>query len=112
MKQLVSFLLLFSVITTGIYAQCDVGIQVQANSFDVNIKSPQSGSTCAWTTDNGQSGSGLYNALGALALEGSVAAGGVSEIVTLNGLPAGLYVCQVLRDEQVLGTTKLSIVKN
>lgn len=64
-----------------------------------------------WTRD-GAVRYRLYNALGALALEGSVAAGGVSEIVILNGLPAGLYVCQVLRDEQVLGTTKLSIVKN
>jgi hypothetical protein len=54
----------------------------------------------------------LYNALGALAHSGTAAEGTETVFVPLTGLPDGLYVCQVLRDGRVLGTTKLSIVKN
>ena len=58
MKRLLIFFLLSSAFKMGLYAQCDVGIQVQANSFDINVKTPQPGSTYSWSTDNGQSGSG------------------------------------------------------
>lgn len=58
MKKLIIILLFCSAITSGLYAQCDVGIQVQANRFDINVKTPQAGSTYSWATDNGQSGGG------------------------------------------------------
>jgi hypothetical protein len=64
-----------------------------------------------WTRD-GAAQYRLYNALGALAHSGTAAEGTETVFVPLTGLPNGLYVCQVLRDGRVLGTTKLSIVKN
>jgi hypothetical protein len=64
-----------------------------------------------WTRD-GAAQYRLYNALGALAHSGTAAEGTETVFVPLTGLPDGLYVCQVLRDGRVLGTTKLSIVKN
>lgn len=39
-------------------AQCDVGIQVLPESFEVTVKTPQLGSTYTWVADGGQSGSG------------------------------------------------------
>jgi hypothetical protein len=64
-----------------------------------------------WTR-NGAAEYRIYNTLGALAQGGTVAEGAETVFVPLTGLPNGLYVCQVLRDGRVLGTTKLSIVKN
>ena len=58
MKKLIIILLLCSAIISGLHAQCDVGIQVQTNSFDINIKTPQAGSEYSWSTDIGPSGSG------------------------------------------------------
>ena len=59
MKQrLIIFLKMCGTSATELYAQCDVGIQVQSNSFDISVKTPQTGSTYSWATDNGQSGSG------------------------------------------------------
>ncbi|MFZ4475616.1 MAG: T9SS type A sorting domain-containing protein, partial [Saprospiraceae bacterium] len=53
----------------------------------------------------------IYNALGALAQSGAIAEGAKKIVVSLAGLPNGLYVCQVLRDGEVLGAAKLTIVR-
>ncbi len=57
-KKLIIILLLCSAISTGLYAQCDVDIQVQESRFDISVKTPQPGLTYSWATDNGHSGSG------------------------------------------------------
>jgi len=64
-----------------------------------------------WTL-NGAVQLRLYNTLGALAYSGTAAESAETVFVPLTGLSNGLYVLQVLRDGQVLGTSKLSIVKN
>jgi hypothetical protein len=66
--------------------------------------------TETWTS-NGAAQYRIYNALGALVQSGAIAEGAKKIVVSLAGLPNGVYVCQVLRDGQVLGAAKLSIVR-
>lgn len=66
--------------------------------------------TETWTS-NGAAQYRIYNALGALAQSGTIAEGAKKIVEPLAGLPNGLYVCQVLRDGEVLGAAKLSIVR-
>jgi hypothetical protein len=66
--------------------------------------------TETWTS-NGAAQYRIYNALGTLEQSGAIAEGAKKIVVSLSGLPNGLYVCQVLLDGQVLGAAKLSIVR-
>jgi hypothetical protein len=54
----------------------------------------------------------LLTPTGAVALEGRLSPGVATAVLPLAGLSDGLYVCQVLRNGRVLGTVKLSVVKN
>lgn len=66
--------------------------------------------TETWTS-NAAAQYRIYNALGALVQSGAIAEGAKKIVVSLAGLPNGLYICQVLRDGQVLGAAKLTIVR-
>lgn len=54
----------------------------------------------------------LFDALGVLIQEGRIAPGVRMKVISLSGISTGLYVCQIRRDNKVLATTKLSVVKN
>jgi len=53
----------------------------------------------------------IFDALGVLVAEGFVEQGANSRILSLTGLPDGLYVCQAIRNGQVLGTSRLTVAR-
>jgi hypothetical protein len=87
MKKLIIILLLCSAIISGLHAQCDVGIQVQTNSFDINIKTPQAGSEYSWSTDIGPSGSGTSFSIPRNSTELTIFRDGASNSTTAPPMP-------------------------
>ncbi len=65
----------------------------------------------AWTNE-GPVQYQLLNLLGIVVRTGTIEAGVSYTSLSLSGLPSGLYVCQVADKDRVLGTAKLSVIKN
>lgn len=65
----------------------------------------------AWTSE-GAVQYHLFNLFGIVVHAGMIEAGVSHANLSLSGLPNGLYMCQVTDKDRVLGTAKLSVIKN